>query len=92
MALKFSKADSAGDKFSVTRDGVLLGHVTRTSEVVVKRTRSGGFSGSKQQRWKFSTASGQAFIGKWKTRQSAAQMLERTADSISRGETSIARK
>lgn len=86
MTLKFSKADSAGDKFSVTRDGVLLGYVTRSSDVMVKRTKCGGRSVTKVLRWKLQTAAGNMFTSKWETRQKAADMLSQTVDALARGE------
>lgn len=86
MTLKFTKADSAGDKFAVSRDGVVLGHVTRSSDVVVKRTAHGGYRGTKVQRWKFQPVSGPMFRSLWKTRKQAAEWLAKTVETLARGE------
>lgn len=91
MTLKFSKADSAGDKFVVTRDGVLLGYVIRTSEFVTKPTKHGGRSVTKVLRWKFQTAEGAMFTSKWETRQKAAELLAQAVDAAARGEKALAR-
>lgn len=86
MTLKFAKADSAGDKFSVTRDGVVIGYVIRSSDVVVKRNPRGGYSGTKVLRWKFRPVSGPMFRSLWKTRKTAAEWLAKTVDAVARGE------
>lgn len=91
MTLKFSKADSAGDKFAVTRDGVLLGYVFRSSDVVVKRNSRGGYDSTKVLRWKFQPMSEPVFRSLWKTRKQAAEMLAQAVDAAARGENALAR-